>query len=198
LAKFSNNAEMAKKNKRNELLSALRTAEKRVAELRDLLGLPPTGRIVENQSALADFFGVSVRTVDAWRRAAPIALPGKRGQYDLKACFEWWLTHGPGRRGKGRPPGDAIVAEEPESAERLRLARAKEAELRLAEKEGKVISVELFQRMVDAAFIPLRRFAEEQIKEHGNGTADAWTDAVEEFTEEIESVIGKTNHNDGD
>jgi hypothetical protein len=47
--------------------------------------------------------------------------------------------------------------------------------------------------MVEVAFDPLRRFAEEQIKEHGNGTADAWSEAVREFTKEIESVIGSDN-----
>jgi len=196
---------MAKrKSKRNELLSALQTAEKRVAELRDLLGLPPRACVVETQADVAAFFGVSTHTVDAWRRTAPVALPGDRGQYDLKACFEWWLIHGPGRRGKGRPPkgGDEFdplmdVQDDTPALERWRLARAKSAELDLAERRQEIISVELFQRMVEVAFVPLRRFAEEQIKEHGNGTADSWAEAVEEFEKEIESVIGQPIDDDG-
>lgn len=192
---------MAKrKNTRNELLGALRTAEKRASELRELLGLPPPGCIVETQADIAGFFGVSTHTVDAWRRTAPVALPGTRGAYDLKACFDWWLIHGPGRRGKGRPPkgaGDEYdplmdVQDDTPALERWRLARAQSAELDLAERQHQIVSVESFQRMVDAAFVPLRRFAEEQIKEYGNGAADAWMEAVDEFRQEIESVIGQS------
>jgi hypothetical protein len=43
----------------------------------------------------------------------------------------------------------------------------------------------------------LRRFAEEQIKEHGNGTADAWAEAVEEFEKATESVIGQSIDSNG-
>lgn len=190
------------KTKRNELLAALQTAEKQVKGLRELLGLPPRGWMVDTQQEVAAFFGVSDRTINAWRRAAPYALPGDRGQYNLKSCFEWWLIHGPGRRGKGRPPGKNGLGDEFDplmevedstpALERWRLARAKDAEISLAERRGEIVSVELFQRVVEAAFVPLRRFAEEQIKEHGNGTADAWTEAVEQFTREVESVIGQS------
>ncbi|NQT37806.1 MAG: hypothetical protein HQ581_09975 [Planctomycetes bacterium] len=195
---------MAKKSKRDELLATLRAAEARAAELRDLLGLPLRGWVVDTQAEIATFFGVSTHTVDAWRRTAPVPLPGDRGQYDLKACFEWWLIHGPGRRGKGRPPkgGDEFdplmdVQDDTPALERWRLARAMDAELSLGERQKQIVSVELFQRMSEAAFLPLRRFAEEQIREHGNGTADAWTEAVEQFTREIESVIGQPIDSDG-
>jgi hypothetical protein len=168
--------------------------------------LPQREWIVTTQSQLAAFFGVSTHTIDAWRRTAPVALPGERGQYDLKACFEWWLIHGPGRRGKGRPPkgeaGDEYdplmdVQDDTPALERWRLARARDAELSLAERQKQIVSVELFQRMTEAAFLPLRRFAEEQIREHGNGTADAWAEAVEQFTQEVESVIGQPLNGDG-
>ena len=81
--------------------------------------------------------------------------------------------------------------------ERQRLARAKLLEWELAERRQDLISVELFQRTTEAAFIPLRRFAEEQIKEHGNGTADAWAEAVEEFEKATESVIGQSIDSNG-
>ena len=184
------------KTKRDELLKALRVAENRAGELRDLLGLPARGCVVETQAEIAKFFGVSTHTIDAWRRTSPVALPGERGQYDLKACFEWWLVHGPARRGKGRPKGDGDydpLMDSPEDTpalERWRLARAKDAEISLAERQQQLITVELFRRMIDVAFVPLRQFAEEQIREHGNGTADAWAEAVDRFTHEIESVIG--------
>ncbi|MDD5037052.1 MAG: hypothetical protein PHE55_20185 [Methylococcaceae bacterium] len=192
-----------KKSKRDELLAVLQATEKRAAELRELLGLPSRGGVVDTQAEVAAFFGVSTHTVDAWRRTSPVALPGERGQYDLKACFEWWLIYGPGRRGKGRPPkgaGDEYdplmdVDEDTPALERWRLARAQSAEMDLAERRGQIISVELFQRMVEAAFVPLRRFAEEQIKEHGNGTADAWAEAVEEFEKEINSATGESSDN---
>jgi phage terminase Nu1 subunit (DNA packaging protein) len=144
------------KSKRDELLAALQTAEKQAAGLRDLLGLPQREWIVTTQSQLAAFFGVSTHTIDAWRRTAPVALPGERGQYDLKACFEWWLIHGPGRRGKGRPPkgeaGDEYdplmdVQDDTPALERWRLARARDAELSLAERQKQIVSGELFQRM---------------------------------------------------
>ena len=77
--------------------------------------------------------------------------------------------------------------------ERQRRAKALMLERGLAEQERKLMSVELFQRVTEAAFIPLRRFAEEQIREHGNGTADAWADAVHQFKQEVERVIKPTN-----
>ena len=126
------------------------------------------------------------------------------------------------RRGKGRGApwellGSAVVVAyleyvaelttgDPESysassspaLERQRLARAKKLEWELAEQQGLLISVELFQRTTAAAFLPLRRFAEEQIKEHGNGTANAWAEAVEEFTKEVEGVVGQSIDGDGE
>jgi hypothetical protein len=82
--------------------------------------------------------------------------------------------------------------------ERQRLARAKILEWELAERQKELVSVELLQQVMAASFLPLRRFAEEQIKEHGNGTADAWTDAVQEFEKEIERVIGEPGDTDGE
>lgn len=58
-------------------------------------------------------------------------------------------------------------------------------------------SVELLQRTTEAAFLPLRRFAEEQIKGHENEVAEAWMEAVEEFQKEIESVTRKSVDRNG-
>ena len=198
---------MAKrKSKRDELLSALRATETRAAELRELLGLPPRGCVVETQAEVAEFFGVSTHTVDAWRRTSPVRLPGDRGGYNLKDCFEWWLIHGPGRRGKGRPmKGDAgdqfdplmDVQDNTPALERWRLARAKASELDLAERQHELVSVELFQRMSEAAFLPLRRFAEDQIRQHGSMAHEAWAEAVEAYEKEIKSAIGQSINDDG-
>ncbi|MBN2577641.1 MAG: hypothetical protein JXB10_01440 [Pirellulales bacterium] len=91
---------------------------------------------------------------------------------------------------------DAELASGPSDSpwlERQRRAKALSMEQNLAQQTGLLISVELFLRVTEAAFIPLRRFAEEQIKEHGNGTADRWAEAVEEFTKEIKNVVKPTN-----
>ena len=95
----------------------------------------------------------------------------------------------------GDPEGYAL-SDSP-ALERQRIARARLLEYELAERRNELISVELLQRATEAAFLPLRRFAEEQIKEYGNGTADAWKDAVEEFAHEIEHVIGQPLNIDG-
>jgi len=84
-------------------------------------------------------------------------------------------------------PESYSVSDSP-ALERQRMARARLLEYELAERCGELISVELLRRTMEAAFLPLRKFAEQQIKEHGNGTADAWTDAVEEFGQEIARV----------
>lgn len=123
-------------------------------------------------------------------------------------------------RGRGRPwqlLGSAVVVAyaeylaelttgDPESfsvssspaMERQRLARAKLLEWELAERRGELVSTELFRRVIDAAMLPLRRFAEQQIIEHGNGTADAWDDAVGQFEREIRGVIGVPIDDDGE
>jgi len=92
---------------------------------------------------------------------------------------------------------ESYAASDSPALERQRIARAKLLEYELAERRQELISVELFQRVTEAAFLPLRKFAEEQIKEHGNGTADAWADAVEEFTEEIRRVARQPIDGDG-
>lgn len=192
------------KSKRNELLSALQTAEKKVDELRDLLGLPPRVHVVATQAEVAAFFGVSLHTVNSWRKM-PVPIPGKGGsnnrpgEYDLKACFDWYILHGPGRRkGKVSDEYDPLmdVDENTPALERWRLARAQGAELDLAERRGKIVSVDLFQEVMQAAFAPLRRFAEQQIIEHGNGTADAWSEAVDLFEKELIGVIGRARDRD--
>jgi hypothetical protein len=194
------------KSKRDELLAALQSTEKKVAELRDLLGLPPRVHTVETQADVAEFFGVSLHTVNSWRKMAT-PLPGKGGsnnrpgEYDLKACFDWYILHGPGRRrGRVSDEYDPLmdVDDNTPALERWRLARAQAAELDLAERHGQIVSVELFQEAMQAAFGPLRRFAEQQIIEHGNGTANAWTEAVEQFTKGVESVIGKPGDGSGE
>lgn len=81
--------------------------------------------------------------------------------------------------------------------ERQREARARLLEYELAERRRQLISVELFQAATATAFLPLRKFAEGQIKEHGNGTADTWNEAVEDFAKAIESAIGQPINTDG-
>jgi hypothetical protein len=113
------------------------------------------------------------------------------GSYDIRAVVQSLI--------KAQDEADIEAAEGISSPalERWRLARAKDAEITLAERQRQIVSVELFQRMTAAAFVPLRRFAEEQIREHGNGTADAWAEAVEEFEREVEGVIGQSVNVDG-
>jgi hypothetical protein len=78
--------------------------------------------------------------------------------------------------------------------ERKRRAQALAAEDDLAERRGQIISVELFRRVVEGAFAPIRRFATEQITRHGSEVEAAWTEAVSEFTREIERVIKPTDN----
>jgi hypothetical protein len=78
---------------------------------------------------------------------------------------------------------ESIWPERKLKAQTLRLERS------LAEQEGQLVSVELFQEVMAAAFPHLRRFAEDQIRKHGNGTVDAWREAVDEFTKAIEAVV---------
>lgn len=114
-------------------------------------------------------------------RGAPWEL---RGSAVVQAYVEYLAEAATG------DPESYSVSDSP-ALERQRMARARLLEYELAERCRELISVELFQRAVGAAFLPLRKFAEEQITEHGNGTADAWADAVEEFSQEIQRVIGQ-------
>jgi phage terminase Nu1 subunit (DNA packaging protein) len=192
--------------KREELEAALQATERKAAELRKVLGLPKRDHTVDSQAEVAEFFGVSLHTVNSWRKQQ-VPLPGKSGrnnqagEYDLKACFDWYIVHGPGRR-KGRVSDEydplMDVEDNTPALERWRMARAKSAELDLAERQGQIVSVQLFQEVMQAAFIPLRRFAESQIKEHGNGTADAWAEAVDLFEKEVEGVVGKSRDSSGE
>ena len=81
--------------------------------------------------------------------------------------------------------------------ERQRVARAKLLEWELAENEKQLVSVELFRRVMSEAFAEVRKFAERQIKEHGNGTAADWKMVVERFGRLIEGALRKSGDTNG-
>jgi len=112
------------------------------------------------------------------------------GSAVVRAYTEWLAESETG------DPAAFSLANSP-ALERQREARARLLEWELAERRKQLISVELFRTATEAAFVPLRRFAEQQIKEHGNGTADSWRDAVREFTEAIRDALGESIDTDG-
>jgi len=103
------------------------------------------------------------------------------GKYDAAAVVQWHVE---------RSTSDPMVSSESTPAlERWRLARARTAEDDLATRRGQLVEADVVRECAGRAFAPIRRFAEEQIKQYGGVTQDAWNDAVERFRRELQSII---------
>lgn len=104
-----------------------------------------------NRAQVADFFGVSLTTVDNWCRAGcPMVQRGKQGVAAIfnSAAVHTWLvdTDVAQATGKGKP------ADGGDSKERLLAAQAELAELELAKAKGEVVALPQVERALSNAF----------------------------------------------
>lgn len=107
-----------------------------------------------NRGEIAEFFGVTPPTVDAWVRAGcPVVQKGQRG---VAAVFNTadvadWLRMKAREEGSGKS-----LADESELKRRKLAAEAEQAELNLAKSKGEVAPVLEFERVQAAAMAAIR------------------------------------------
>jgi phage terminase Nu1 subunit (DNA packaging protein) len=126
---------------------------------------------ITGQEQIAQAFGVAPKTIVEWQeRGFPIATQGKRGvssTYDLPACIEWFASRAVKKAG----------AEDQRT--RLNRLQADEVEMRIAEKRGQLIPVELIEPAWMAVVTSARSFLRSE------------PDRLAHLVETIEGVDGK-------
>ena len=122
-------------------------------------------------------------------RDAPDAPRNEDGSYNASDLVAWFVER------SSDDPMAGIVESTP-ALERWRLARARQAEDDLAIRRRDLVEGDVLDEATGRAFTPIRRFAEEQIKEHGGGTEAAWAEAVEQFRRELESILRERQNPD--
>lgn len=108
-------------------------------------------QIVKSQAEVAAFFGVSPDTAKQWKRRG---MPGGKGRYPLREIARWLRESGPWKP-HARPTVDAdpmLAGPESPALERYREARAKLAELDLAERTKTLVDMaEMHEWLSDLA-----------------------------------------------
>lgn len=108
-----------------------------------------------NRVELAQFFGVSVMTIDTWiRKGMPIVQRGSRGvswEFDTAACAQWRAD-----QAALNAVGDTTSSDMEELKRRKAAAETALVELELSRERGKVIAVEDFDKLLSPMVIAYR------------------------------------------
>lgn len=107
-----------------------------------------------NRAELAEHMGVSLPTIDTWRREGmPVKRVGSKGvqwAFDLAEVIKWW-----GDRRAAAAAGNA-PKDLDEIERRTAAAKMEMAELELAKKRGEVAAIRDFERAQAKAFAEIR------------------------------------------
>lgn len=107
-----------------------------------------------NRTDLATHMGVSMVTIDTWKREGMPVLerggPGKQWTFDLVAVVKWWGDRR-ANQAAGDAPTDLIEIEK-----RTASAKMQKAELELAKARGEVAPIRDFERAQSKAFAEIR------------------------------------------
>ncbi len=134
--------------------------------------------MLSSQAKVAEFFGVSPRTVDSWRRSG---MPGENGKWNLQKILFWLRTSGPWRP-KVVVDDAMMQGGDSPALERFRLARARIAENELARQEGTLVDQDVMKEILGLWAAVNRRFALKLQKEfgpRGRELYDEWLNSSE-------------------
>ena len=146
--------------------------------------------LVGSQPKLADLLGVSVRTIDSWRRNG---MPGKSGAWDSKEIICWLRTKGAWRPKLPSNDDPLMVGDADSPAlERYRLGRAKMVEMDLAEREGKLLDLDVMHMMHSRMAEINRRTGKNLEKEFGKRALEIFNDGFRNAEREADRVYGQS------
>ena len=143
---------------------------------------------VANQNEVAEFFGLSINTVQSWAKQG---MPGGRGSYRLDLIAQWLRKDGPWQRWDKTTTGpndDPLLDGDSPALERYRLAKAKHAELDLDLRRGELIEVSRWRDMMIRWSVGIRRMGERLSKRYGNDAAITVNETLEECSSIAEAV----------
>lgn len=147
----------------------------------------------QNQTEVAEFFGVSVDTVHLWRKKG---MPGSSGRYDLHDVLAWLRSDGPWRPKIIEPSqsaglDDLIVASgDSPNLERYRLAKAQLAELELEGKRRAVVPRDMARAALGRVASLWRRYGERLGKRHGPEELASFNETLGEAQQVIDDEFG--------
>lgn len=149
---------------------------------------------------VADFFEVALQTVKGWRRKDP-PMPdrGEHG-WPLREIIAWLYTVGPRRPEQNtkftEEDFELIAGGESPALERYRLARAKLAELDLAEKRKEVIAADDVRQMFAIVGGTIRRAGQQLTRRYGPKAFEMLSQALDQADEQIRNMTGDEGENE--
>lgn len=98
-----------------------------------------------NRKNLANVFGVTLPTIDAWReRGMPFVTEGRLGrewEFETRACIDWWIEQ-QARRTRASGSTDPEFESIEEAERRKRIAQADRAEVYVAKEAGILVPID--------------------------------------------------------
>jgi len=138
--------------------------------------------LAQSQKEVADFFGVSLDTIKNWAKQG---MPGKPSQYPLDLIAQWLRTEGPGSRRAKLSEEELLLGMSSDSPqlERLRAAKAEEAELKVALMKEVLLDTTKTRSLFGRWGSILRRLGERLGKRCGNEATIMLNAALDECEE---------------
>ena len=131
--------------------------------------------VLSSQPEVAEFFGQDRQTIGAWSSAG---MPGERGHWDLKLCFDWAREQGKfGVKGKD---------------EQLEAYRRERTELARLEKEEKLRNLQPIDKLMPAwqqLSSILRNGADTLQRKYGAEAADIYNEMIDACTDVVEKTV---------
>lgn len=129
--------------------------------------------IVKGREAIANVFGVSVKTIHEWHeQGLPIAArgsPGKPSEYDTLACINWLVDREVGK----------VMSERPQ--DRLARVQADKIEMENTERRRVLIPADQLEPKLRAAMIAARELWRNEPARLAREVSDKQTKEVEEL-----------------
>ena len=120
-------------------------------------------RYAANKSELADFFAISLETVDLWaRKGMPFSKNGTANVYDLRLAAKWLASQ------RAIKPAD-------DAADDYRAEKSLAAKIQRQQLEGKLVDAERYEARLVMAIQAIRRGVESMHRAFGEAAADMLT-----------------------
>jgi len=133
-----------------------------------------------DKATVADFFQVSLETIDLWQRKGMPFTSGGRGvqsTWNLRACTRWLATQRGKIKAEGSDPNHTIHRE-----------KARMLELQRLKLEGELVDLGEYRQSLMDVCAMMRRHIESLHRRFGNEVIEALNEGVDEMEREITSL----------
>lgn len=173
--------------KETDPLKALRAKEKVLSQtldqVRDAIFGPDRSRwIARSADEVAAFFGVNRRTVMDWIARG---MPHGKGYYPLDRIQKWKIAYDKNRKSDEDP----MLGGDSPALEQYRAARARLAELDLAEREGEILRADVMRDTLTRWSALIRDAGEILQRQFGIEASNVLSEALEDAEREVIAAI---------